>query len=52
MEVISEETYYDCFISHAYEDKDVFVRQLATKLKKCGYKVWYDEFSLNRNIYN
>lgn len=47
MEVISEETYYDCFISHAYEDKDVFVRQLATKLKKCGYKVWYDEFSLN-----
>ncbi len=38
---------YDCFISHAYEDKDDFVRELAFELKRLGFNVWYDEFSLN-----
>ena len=38
---------YDCFISHAFEDKDSFVRELAYELKRLGFKVWYDEFSLN-----
>ena len=38
---------YDCFISHAFEDKDDFVRELAQELKRLGFKVWYDEFSLN-----
>ena len=37
---------YDVFISHAWEDKDVFVRPLANLLQKLGVKVWYDEFSL------
>ena len=37
---------YDCFISHAYEDKDDFVRELAFEQQKMEYSVWYDEFSL------
>lgn len=37
---------YDCFISHAYEDKDSFVRELALTLQGRGLKVWYDEFTL------
>ena len=37
---------YDVFISHAWEDKDTFVRPLADLLQKFGLKVWYDEFSL------
>ena len=38
---------WDVFISHASEDKDDFVRNLANNLKSYGLKVWYDEFSLN-----
>lgn len=47
---------YDFFISHATEDKDGFVRELAETLRARGAKVWYDEFtlkvgdSLRRNI--
>jgi hypothetical protein len=37
---------YDLFISHASEDKDAFVRQLAVELRTLGVRVWYDEFSL------
>jgi hypothetical protein len=37
---------YDVFISHASEDKEDFVRPLAEELRKRGYRVWYDEFSL------
>jgi signal transduction histidine kinase len=37
---------WDVFISHASEDKDVFVRPLARALSQLGVKVWYDEFSL------
>jgi hypothetical protein len=37
---------YDAFISHASEDKDKFVRQLAQQLKEKNVSVWYDEFSL------
>ena len=37
---------YDCFISHACEDKDSFVRELALSLQDRGFKVWYDEFTL------
>jgi len=36
---------YDCFISHASEDKEEFVRPLAEKLKFHGIRVWYDDFS-------
>jgi hypothetical protein len=35
-----------CFISHASEDKDDFVRPLAHELKRRGVNIWYDEFSL------
>lgn len=39
-------TEHDVFISHAHEDKESFVRGLATELKKCGLSVWYDEWTL------
>ena len=37
---------WDVFISHASEDKDSIVRELAGVLEKLKMKVWYDEFSL------
>ena len=37
---------YDFFISHANEDKDSFVRELAEALQARGARVWYDEFTL------
>jgi hypothetical protein len=37
---------WDVFISHASEDKDLFVRPLAVALQSLGVLVWYDEFSL------
>ena len=38
---------FDVFISHASEDKEVFVRSLAEALRRLGVSVWYDELSLN-----
>jgi len=37
---------HDCFICHASEDKESFVRELAITLSNKGLKVWYDEFTL------
>lgn len=37
---------WDAFISHASEDKDLFVRPLAESLQSFGLTIWYDEFSL------
>lgn len=37
---------YDLFISHASDDKDLFVRELAVKLKSRNIEIWYDEFTL------
>lgn len=37
---------WDVFISHASEDKDTFVRALATGLAGKGLKVWFDELTL------
>ncbi|MBN9452944.1 MAG: toll/interleukin-1 receptor domain-containing protein [Bosea sp.] len=37
---------YDVFISHASEDKSVFVRPLANALVSLGVRVWYDEHSI------
>jgi hypothetical protein len=37
---------YDVFISHATEDKDAVVRDLAHALRDLGVEVWYDEFAL------
>lgn len=42
----SPEVEHDLFISHASEDKDVFVRPLAHSLQNVGLRVWYDEFTL------
>lgn len=38
---------WDIFISHASEDKNDIVRELANILTTLKLKVWYDEFSLN-----
>lgn len=37
---------YDFFISHASEDKEDIVRNLAESLRESGFQVWYDEFEL------
>ncbi|MFL5845287.1 MAG: DUF1883 domain-containing protein [Solirubrobacteraceae bacterium] len=37
---------YDVFISHASEDKDAIVRDLANALRERGLNVWFDEFAL------
>lgn len=37
---------WDVFISHATEDKEEIAQKLAEALKKRGYEVWYDSFSL------
>lgn len=37
---------WDIFISHASEDKETFVRPLATFLTKNKIKIWYDEFTI------
>ncbi len=42
-----ENNIYDVFISHATEDKDTIVRELAIALQNEGLKVWYDEFTLH-----
>lgn len=43
-DIIEQE--YDVFISHASEDKESFVKDLAEALRDANIKVWYDEFSL------
>ena len=37
---------WDIFICHASEDKEEFVRSLASSLMSHGLKVWYDELTL------
>lgn len=37
---------YDVFISHAHEDKETVVRELADALIGENLRVWYDEFEL------
>ena len=44
--VLKHRNTYDFFISHASEDKDSFVRDLAGALKDEGVEVWFDEFIL------
>jgi hypothetical protein len=44
--IAPDEIGYDAFISHATEDKEKFVKPLATALTRMGYTVWYDEFEL------
>ena len=42
----SERIEFDVFISHAWEDKDEFVRPLAHALEARRLRPWYDEFTL------
>ena len=37
---------WDIFISHASEDKEIFVRPLAKRLQEQGLRVWFDELTL------
>jgi hypothetical protein len=37
---------FDVFISHAYEDKETFVRPLAEALIARNLRPWYEEFTL------
>jgi hypothetical protein len=46
MLVLKEDPVKRLFISHASEDKAVFVRTLASELEKRGVEIWYDEFEL------
>ena len=41
---------YDVFISHASEDKDEIVRNLAQSLQNKGLKVWFDEQTLRIGV--
>lgn len=41
-----ETNHWDAFICHASEDKNDFVRPLATMLTSMGLKIWYDELSI------
>lgn len=42
----SDDSAYDVFISHASEDKEAVVRQLAASLQAQGLTVWFDEQTL------
>ncbi len=44
--VAPEPVNFDFFISHASEDKDAIVRDLAAELTDLGAKVFYDEMTL------
>jgi hypothetical protein len=43
---LGSEERHDFFISHASEDKEGFVRELAEALRAKGANVWYDEFTV------
>ena len=38
--------HWDAFVSHAWEDKETFVRPLVEALGRLGVSLWYDEVSL------
>ncbi len=38
--------HWDAFVSHAWEDKETFVRPLVESLGRLGVSLWYDEVSL------
>lgn len=39
----SDDTEYDVFVSHAWEDKESFVDEFVDELRERGIKVWYDK---------
>lgn len=46
VQALQEAKGVDVFISHAWEDKEEFVRGLAEALVARGLNVWYDDFTL------
>lgn len=46
MESPKHTKYWDAFVSHAWEDKQTFVRPLVEALREFGVSLWYDEISL------
>src|SRR3990172_8517947 len=46
VEVMTMEQKYDCFISHASEDKEALVEPLAMELHRLGVRVWFDRFAI------
>ncbi len=43
---VSKSKDYDCFLSHASDDKDAIARPLYEALEKAGASVWFDEATL------
>lgn len=39
---VASEEEYDVFVSHAWEDKEDFVDEFVSELRKQGLRVWYD----------
>lgn len=39
---VASDEEYDVFVSHAWEDKEDFVDEFVSELRKQGLKVWYD----------
>ena len=39
---VANDEEYDVFVSHAWEDKEDFVDEFVSELRKQGLKVWYD----------
>lgn len=46
LQVLEGGNKYDMFISHAWEDKEDFVHDLAMKASEAGLSVWYDNLAL------
>ena len=44
--------HWDAFVSHAWEDKETFVRPLVEALGRLGVSLWYDEISHVRHPAN
>ena len=44
--ILPPDVRYDVFISHASDDKNSFVRDLAAELTRLGLRVWFDEWTL------
>ncbi len=40
--IVASDEEYDVFISHAWEDKEDFVDEFVSELRKQGLRVWYD----------
>lgn len=44
--IVSQESEWDAFVSHAREDKEILARPLVNALRACGLRIWFDEYIL------